>query len=95
MFDIDPPSRSSKIGEVESNNLSKTSFKKDETASHRASKIMKNQLTQYNAITKKCRSGNSTSSKYKKHHSITKSFHEDASEDFSNIEEKISFHNLH
>ena len=56
---------------------------------------MKNQLTQYNAITKKCRSGNSTSSKYKKHHSITKSFHEDASEDFSNIEEKISFHNLH
>ena len=45
MFDIDPPSRSSKIGEVESNNLSKTSFKKDETASYRANQIMSNQIT--------------------------------------------------
>jgi len=26
---------------------------------------------------------------------MTRSFHEDASEDFSNIEERISFHNLH
>lgn len=33
MFDIDPPSKSI---ENESNNLSKTSFKKDEAASFRA-----------------------------------------------------------